>query len=269
MLQFPNIDPVAISLGPLQVHWYGLMYLSGFVGGWILGKYRAKRQSWAPIKSEQVGDVIFYIAMGVILGGRLGYVVFYNLPSYIHDPLSIFYVWDGGMSFHGGFIGVLCAFWLSSYKYKVNFFDLGEFFAPFVPIGLGTGRIGNFINGELWGKVTDSPIGMVFPTGGPLPRYPSQLFEFLLEGVLLFTVLYVVTMKQRPRYLVLGLFMFIYGLARFLCEFVREPDPQYGYLMLNWVTMGQILSLPMIILGLAVLLFVFVKSRKDKKCNSI
>ncbi len=269
MLQYPNIDPVALSLGPIKVHWYGIMYLIGFLGGWALGKYRAKRQAWSPVKPEQVGDVIFYIAMGVIIGGRLGYVVFYNLPNYISDPLSILYVWDGGMSFHGGLIGVLCAFWLYSYKFKINFFDLGEFFAPFVPIGLGTGRIGNFINDELWGRVTDSPIGMVFPTGGHEPRYPSQLFEFFLEGLVLFLVLFIITMKKRPRYLVLGLFLFLYGSFRFICEFYRVPDPQYGYLLWNWLTMGQILCLPMIIPGAMILMFVFIKNRKDKRCNNI
>ncbi|KEI35766.1 prolipoprotein diacylglyceryl transferase [Francisella sp. W12-1067] len=264
MLQYPHIDPVALQLGPIKIHWYGLMYLIGILAGWFLLKYRAKRKSWSPVKPEQVGDLTFYIALGVILGGRIGYIVFYNLLFYIHNPLNMFSLWDGGMSFHGGFIGVLIVFGIYAKKYNVNFFDLGEFVAPVIPIGLGAGRIGNFINGELWGRVTDSPIGMIFPTGGPLTRYPSQLFEFLLEGVVLFSILWIVTIKKRPRYLVLGLFMFLYGSARFICEFFRQPDPQYGYIFFNWVTMGQILSAPMVLLGATILIAVFVKTKGKK-----
>ena len=174
------------------------------------------------------------------------------------------YVWDGGMSFHGGLIGVLLVLALYAKKLKVNFVDLGEFVAPVIPVGLGAGRVGNFINGELWGKVTDSPIGMIFPTGGPSPRYPSQLFELFLEGIVLFTVLWVVTMKKRPRYLVLGLFMLLYGFARFTCEFFREPDPQYGYIFFHWMTMGQILSIPMIIIGAIVLMILYLKRSKKQ-----
>ena len=269
MLKYPHIDPVALHLGPVQIHWYGLMYLFGIFAGWALLKLRAKNKPWAPVAPEQVGDLVFYVALGVIIGGRIGYIIFYNLPYYFHNPSQMLFLWDGGMSFHGGFIGVLIAFWLYARKIKVNFFDLGEFVAPVVPIGLGAGRIGNFINGELWGKVTDSSIGMIFPTGGPLPRYPSQLFEFFFEGVVLFTVLWVVTIKKRPRYLVLGLFMLIYGCARFICEFFRQPDPQYGYIFFNWVTMGQILSLPMIVLGAIVLAIVFIKTRGKSKCENI
>jgi phosphatidylglycerol:prolipoprotein diacylglycerol transferase len=268
MLQYPNIDPVAINLGPIEVHWYGLMYLFGIFSGWLLLMYRAKVKPYAPIKSEQVGDLTFYISMGVIFGGRIGYIIFYNFDMYIHNPLQMLYLWDGGMSFHGGFIGVLIAVILYARNIGANWIDLGEFAAPVIPIGLGAGRIGNFINGELWGRVTDSPIGMIFPTGGPLPRYPSQLFEFFFEGVVLFSVLWLVTLKKRPRYLILGLFMFLYGCARFICEFVRQPDPQYGFIFFNWMTMGQILSLPMIILGAVVIVFVFIRTR-GKKCNSI
>ena len=268
MLQYPNFNPVAIHLGPIKVHWYGLMYLFGIFSGWLLLHYRAKVKPNAPVKPEQVGDLTFYIALGVILGGRIGYIVFYNLPFYLHNPLQMLYLWDGGMSFHGGFLGVLTAFILYARKLGVNWVDLGEFAAPVIPIGLGAGRLGNFINGELWGRVTDSPIGMIFPTGGPLPRYPSQLFEFLFEGVFLFIILWLVTIKERPRYSVLGLFMFLYGCARFACEFVRQPDPQYGFIFFNWMTMGQILSLPMIILGALILLFVCIRTR-GKKCNSI
>ena len=262
MLKYPNIDPVALQLGPLKIHWYGLMYLIGIFAGWFLVRLRAKVKPWSPVKPEEVGDLVFYVALGVILGGRIGYILFYNPFFYFNNPLQMLYVWDGGMSFHGGLLGVLLAFKIYSKKKKINFFDLGEFVAPVVPIGLGAGRIGNFINGELWGRVTDSPIGMVFPSGGPLPRYPSQLFEFLCEGVILFTVLWIVSIKKRPRYLILGLFMFGYGCARFFCEFFREPDPQYGYIFFHWMTMGQILSLPMIILGAIVLIWLFVKRGK-------
>jgi phosphatidylglycerol:prolipoprotein diacylglycerol transferase len=268
MLQYPHIDPVAIHLGPIKIHWYGLMYLFGIFSGWLLLHYRARVKSWTPVKPDQVGDLTFYIALGVILGGRIGYIVFYNISFYIHNPLQMLYLWDGGMSFHGGFIGVLIVFILYAKNIGVNWIDLGEFAAPVIPIGLGAGRLGNFINGELWGRITDSPIGMIFPTGGSSPRYPSQLFEFFFEGVILFTVLWLVTIKKRPGYLVLGLFMFLYGCVRFICEFVRQPDPQYGFIFFKWMTMGQILSLPMIILGATVLLFVFIKNR-DKKCNSI
>lgn len=268
MLQYPHIDPVAIHFGPIKVHWYGLMYLFGIFSGWLLLHYRAKVKPYAPIKPEQVGDLTFYIALGVILGGRIGYIVFYNISFYMYNPLQMLYLWDGGMSFHGGFIGVLIAIILYARNIGANWIDLGEFAAPVIPIGLGAGRLGNFINGELWGRVTDSPIGMIFPTGGPLPRYPSQLFEFFFEGVVLFTILWLVTIQNRPRYLVLGLFMFLYGCARFICEFVRQPDPQYGFIFFNWMTMGQILSLPMIILGAILLVFVYIKTR-GKKCNSI
>lgn len=265
MLHYPQIDPVAVSLGPIKVHWYGLMYLFGIFSGWALLRYRAKRKPWTPFSPDQAGDLTFYVALGVILGGRIGYIIFYNLSFYLHNPLQMFILWDGGMSFHGGFIGVLIAFAIYAKKLNVNFFDLGEFVAPVVPIGLGAGRIGNFINGELWGRITDSSIGMVFPTGGPLPRYPSQLFEFFFEGVVLFTILWLVTIKKRPRYLVLGLFMFLYGCARFICEFVRQPDPQYGFIFFNWMTMGQILSLPMIVLGAIILVAVFIKTRGKTK----
>ena len=263
MLQYPHIDPVALQLGPIKIHWYGLMYLFSILIGWYLTRYRAKVKPWAPIKPEQVSELTFYVALGVILGGRIGYIIFYNLPYYFHNPLQMFFLWNGGMSFHGGFIGVLIALVLFARKIGVNSFDLGEFVAPVVPIGLGAGRIGNFINDELWGKVTDSLISMVFPTGGPLPRYPSQLFEFFFEGVLLFNVLWLVTIKQRPRYLVFGLFMLLYGCARFICEFFRQPDPQYGYIFFNWMTMGQILSIPMILLGAVILIAVFIKTRKQ------
>ena len=189
MLTYPDIHPIAFQIGPIKVHWYGIMYLVGFLGAWLLGAYRAHKSNgvWT---IDQVTDLIFYAALGVILGGRIGYMLFYDLPDLIHHPLTLFKVWDGGMSFHGGMIGVALALWLYSRHLKRSVWDLTDFIVPMVPIGLAAGRMGNFINGELWGRVTTSPIGMIFPTGGPLPRYPSQLLELVLEGVTLFFCLY-------------------------------------------------------------------------------
>ena len=256
MITYPNINPIAFQVGPLKVHWYGIMYLIGFLGAWLLGAYRAKKSDgeWTV---EQVTDLIFYGALGVILGGRIGYMVFYDLPQLLSDPLSLFRVWDGGMSFHGGLIGVCLALWLYSRHLKKSVWTLTDFIAPMVPIGLGAGRLGNFINGELWGRVTTSPIGMVFPTGGPLPRYPSQLFEFALEGVVLFCILWFFSSKPRPKFAVSALFLTMYGCFRFFCEFFRQPDPQYGYFAWHWLTMGQILSFPMIIAGMISLFIIY------------
>ena len=197
MLIAPDIDPVAISLGPLKVHWYGLMYLVGFVGGWWLAVRQAKRPNsgWKP---EEISDLLFNIILGVILGGRLGYVLFYNLPHYLDHPLEIFYLWTGGMSFHGGLIGVILAMWYFGRKTQRAFFTVADFIAPVTPLGLGAGRLGNFINQELWGSVTTVPWGMVFKTGGPLPRHPSQLYEFALEGVVLFLILWLYARKAAP-----------------------------------------------------------------------
>lgn len=255
MLIYPEINPVAFSIGPIKVHWYGIMYLVGFVAAWVLGLYRAK-QPWTVLNNRhQVGDAIFYGAWGVILGGRLGYMLFYDFYSFIHHPWIIVRIWDGGMSFHGGLIGAIIAYCLYSRKLKCHIFDLTDFFAPMVPIGLACGRLGNFINGELWGRVTTSPIGMVFPTGGPLPRYPSQLIELLLEGVLLFIVLWVVSLKPRKRAVLSAYFLIGYGILRIIAEFFRQPDSQLGFILWHWVTMGMLLSLPMILLGLLILLW--------------
>lgn len=248
MLQAPLIDPVALAIGPLKIHWYGLMYLFGFVGGWWLGRLRAARPG-SPLTPEQVGDLLFYAALGVVLGGRLGYVLFYNLPQYMADPLSLLKVWQGGMSFHGGLLGVLLAMWLFARSLKLRFFQLTDFIAPLVPVGLFFGRIGNFINGELYGRVTELPWGVVFPAAGPLPRHPSQLYEALLEGVALFVLLWWYSARPRPRMAVSGLFLIGYGVFRFVVEFVRLPDAQLGYLAWGWFTMGQLLTLPMLLLG--------------------
>jgi len=243
---YPQIDPVALSLGPLQIHWYGLMYLLGFVGAWLLGRARAERYGWT---AEQVEDLLFYGAIGVIVGGRLGYSLFYDLAANLEHPLNVLKVWQGGMSFHGGLLGVLAAFWLFARKTGKSYFAISDFIAPMVPIGLFFGRIGNFINAELWGKVSDVPWAMVFPNGGPLARHPSMLYEAALEGLVLFLILWFYSSKPKPIGAVSGLFLLGYGVFRFMVEFVRIPDQQYGYLALDWLTMGQILSLPMIILG--------------------
>lgn len=262
MLRHPQFDPVAIQLGPLKIHWYGLTYLVGFVVGWWLGRIRA-RKPWSPITEEQMGDLLFYIALGVILGGRFGYVLFYNFDQFLQDPLWLFRVWEGGMSFHGGLLGVMTAMWWYGRKIERSFFQLADFIAPLVPVGLGAGRIGNFINGELWGRTTDVPWGMVFPHApDQLARHPSQLYQFALEGVVLFVVLWWFSARPRPRMAVSGLFLALYGSFRFLVEFVRQPDSQLGYVAFDWLTMGQLLSLPMIVAGLALVLFAY---RRDAK----
>ncbi len=252
MLAYPNIDPVALQLGPVKIHWYGLTYLIGFAAAWWLGRRRAQRpgSGWT---EQQVGDLIFFGALGVVLGGRIGYVLFYDLPVYLDDPLRIFQIWQGGMSFHGGLIGVLIGMWAFARRYQKGFFEVTDFLAPLAPIGIGVVRIGNFINGELWGKVSDVPWAMVFPSGGPLPRHPSQLYESFLEGAVLFAIVWIYSSKPRPLRAVSGVFLLFYGLFRFLVEFVRMPDPQLGYLAFGWVTMGQVLSSPMIVAGVVLL----------------
>ena len=254
MLPYPQIDPVAIALGPLKIHWYGLMYLVGIGGAWLLASRRLKDfdPSWS---KEKLSDLVFWVAMGVILGGRLGYALFYDLSAYLAEPLKILRVWEGGMSFHGGLIGVMLATWLFGRRNGKSFFQLMDFIAPLVPIGLGAGRIGNFINAELWGKVTDVPWAMVFPNGGPDPRHPSQLYQFALEGVALFVILWLYSRKPRPTMAVSGLFAICYGIFRFIVEFVRVPDAQLGYLAWNWLTMGQVLCLPMILGGIGLMVW--------------
>ena len=256
MLPYPQIDPVAIALGPLKIHWYGLMYLVGIGGAWLLASRRLKDFDPAWTK-EKLSDLVFWVAMGVILGGRLGYALFYDLPAYLADPLKILRVWEGGMSFHGGLIGVMLATWLFGRRNGKSFFQLMDFIAPLVPIGLGAGRIGNFINAELWGKVTDVPWAMVFPNGGPDPRHPSQLYQFALEGVALFAILWVYSRKPRPTMAVSGLFAICYGVFRFIVEFVRVPDAQLGYLAFGWLTMGQVLCVPMILAGAGLMVWAY------------
>ena len=254
MLIYPQIDPAAFSLGPIIVYWYGIMYLVGFTSAWVLSSIRCKKPN-SPISKAQVSDMIFYAALGVILGGRIGYMLFYDFSNFIHAPWIILKVWEGGMAFHGGLIGVILTLSLFCRKYECNLFKVLDFITPMVPIGLGAGRLGNFINGELWGRVTDFPIGMVFPNGGTLPRYPSQLFEFILEGVLLFLILWFISSKERPTLFVSTNFLFWYGLFRFIAEFFRQPDPQMGYILFSWMTMGMILSTPMILVSITILLY--------------
>ena len=260
MLTYPNIDPVAFTLGPLKVHWYGISYVVGILIAWWLLRSRSRKSDWT---EEQVADLIFYGIVGVIIGGRLGSVLFYNLPYYLAHPLEIIMITKGGMSFHGGLIGVLFAIFFYGRSAGRSFFAISDFLAPVIPVGLGCGRIGNFINGELWGAPSSLPWAMIFPDprAGELPRHPSQLYEALLEGLVLFIILWLFSAKPKPMMAVSGLFLLSYGVFRFSVEFVREPDANIGYLAFDWVTMGQVLSFPMIIIG-AILLFLAYRQNR-------
>jgi len=265
MFIHPNINPVALQVGPLSIHWYGIMYLIGFASAWFLATYRARRSSsgWT---QDQVSDLIFYCALGVLIGGRVGYMLFYGFFSFVHNPLLFFKVWDGGMSFHGGLLGVVVSVWLFARKTHKTFFVVGDFLAPLTPIGLAAGRMGNFINGELWGRISNAPWAMVFPNGGPLTRHPSMLYEFFLEGVVLFVILWFYSAKSRPPMAVSGLFLLTYGIFRSFIELFREPDQQLGFLAFDWLTMGQLLSMPMIILGVV---FMYLASRRRENKTSV
>lgn len=261
MLTYPQIDPVALQLGPLSIHWYGLMYLGGFVAAWWLANRRAAQPNsgW---NAQMVSDLIFYCALGVVLGGRFGYVLFYNFDRFLDDPLWLFAVWEGGMAFHGGLLGVITAIALFGRKYNKGFFAVADYVAPLVPIGLGLGRLGNFIGGELWGRATDLPWAMVFPRADDLARHPSQLYQFALEGVALFALLWWFSAKPRPAMAVSGLFLSGYGSFRFIVEFARQPDGHLGFIAMDWLTMGQLLSLPMVVAG-GVLLALAYRAKGD------
>ena len=245
MFLYPEFDPVAVHIGPLAVRWYGITYLAGFAAAWYLGKTRAARTD-SPVTPLQVDDLIFYGALGVILGGRIGYMLFYGFDQIVANPLNLFRIWEGGMSFHGGLLGVLAAMWLYARKLGKGFFAVTDFIAPLVPIGLGAGRIGNFINGELWGAPT-TVLWAVIVDGQA--RHASQLYEACLEGLALFLILWLFSAQPRPRMAVSAVFLLGYGVFRCGMEFIRLPDAHIGYLAFGWVTMGQVLSLPLVVFG--------------------
>ena len=273
MIYLHQIDPIALSLGPVKLHWYGLMYLLGFLAAWWLGRQRIAAGRLPGVDANGFSDLLFYSMLGVVLGGRLGYILFYGFEGFLAHPLSIIKVWEGGMSFHGGLIGVMLAALWWTRKHRLHYFDTMDFVAPLVPLGLGFGRIGNFIGAELWGKYTQANWGVIFPTDPQLKQYtseqlqaayasgalngfarhPSQLYQAFLEGLVMFVALWWFSRKPRPRYAVSGLFALLYGVFRFLVEFVRVPDEQLKYLAFGWLTMGQLLSVPLILLGVYLL----------------
>lgn len=263
-MEFPNFDPVILQIwGPIGLNWYGLTYLLGFLGAWWMGKSRSQLPG-SIFTADQVSDFLFYAFLGVVLGGRIGYVLFYHFDFFMEDPRYLFRIYDGGMSFHGGLLGVLVSFWYFARKTNKTFFEIADFFAPMAPIGLATGRFGNFINGELWGKVTDlqsTPWAMHFPHDpAGVYRHPSMLYECLLEGIVLFFILYFYSKKPRPKMAVSALFLIGYGSFRFIVEYFREPDAHLKE-MAEFLSMGQLLSLPMILLGGVMLALAYQKKQ--------
>jgi len=256
MIPYPEFDPIAVSLGPVVIRWYGLMYLAGFAIAWFLARSRAKRpdSGW---QVAWVDDLIFYCAMGLILGARVGYMLFYQTATIAQDPLALLRIWEGGMSFHGGLLGVILGGWLFGRRVGKSFFQVTDFVAPIAPLGLFCGRMGNFINGELWGKSSDVPWAFLVDGVG---RHASQLYEGLLEGIVLFTILWIYSGRRPPVMAVSGAFLLFYGLFRFSVEFVRIPDSHLGYLAADWLTMGQILSTPMILFGIFFLILAYRRS---------
>lgn len=266
-LQFPVIDPIIFSIGPVALRWYGMMYLVGFIGAMFIANKAADKSNgeWT---REQVSDLLFYGFLGVILGGRIGYVLFYQFDYFLAEPLYLFKIWTGGMSFHGGFLGVTAAVYIFALKTHKSFLNVGDFVVPLVPIGLGMGRLGNFINAELWGRQTDVPWAMVFPTDSlQVPRHPSQLYEFFLEGVVLFIILHFVTRKPRSLGLASGVFLIGYGVFRTIIEFYREPDAHLG-LYFSFISKGQILSVPMILAGILIIYIGHIIQEKSAISNA-
>lgn len=257
MLTHPNFNPVALSLGPVQIHWYGLMYLIGFYGCWYLMIRRGK-SAHLSLPAQAASDLLFFGALGVILGGRIGYTLLYNLSEFLADPIEIFRIWKGGMSFHGGLLGVIAAVWLFARRRQRSFFQVMDLVAVVTPFGLLTGRIGNFINAELWGAPSTLPWAMVFANDPErLPRHPSMLYEALLEGVVMLAILWWFSSRPRPKMAISGLFLVLYGSFRILVEFVRLPDVHIGYLAGGWVTMGMLLCLPMLLTGALLLVLAY------------
>lgn len=258
MWKYPEIDPVALSLGPVQIHWYGMTYLAGLGLAWWLAQRRARKTGqWT---DTQVSDLMFFGALGIVLGGRLGYMLFYGWQDLLRDPGRIFRVWQGGMSFHGGMLGVLVALYLFSRKNNRTFFEIADFIAPFVPLGLGLGRLGNFINAELPGRAADVPWAVIYP-GDSIARHPSSLYQFALEGPILFAILYCYSMHSRPRMAVSGLFLTGYSVFRVFSESFREPDAHIQFIAFGWLTMGQALSAPMLVIGVAFLWYAYTTSK--------
>ncbi len=260
MLVHPQIDPIALSIGPLSIRWYGLMFLVAFLGGGALALYRARKpgSGW---KTDEVSDFVFYAALGGILGGRLGYCLFYNFSYYVQHPLEILYIWQGGMSFHGGTLGVILAMYLYGRHTQRSLLQVTDFLVPLLGVGIAAVRTANFINQELWGRITDVPWAMVFPLAGPEPRHASQLYEAFFEGVVLFIILWLYSSKPRPLGRVSGLFLLLYGCARFGIEFFRQPDAHIGFVAFDWLTRGQLLTLPMLALGL----WLWLRKTSDKQ----
>ncbi len=263
MFTYPDIDPILFSIGPLVIRWYGLTYLIAFGGIWLLAKHRTAKSPgvWT---DENLSDLVFYGMLGAIVGGRMGSVFFYSFDRFLDNPLWLFSIWEGGMSFHGGFLGVIVAFALYARKINKPAFEVFDFIAPLAPFGIASVRMGNFINGELWGRQTDVPWGMVFPHVGPEPRHASQLYEFALEGVLLFIILWLFSAKPRPRYAVAGIFGIGYGSFRFFVEFFRQPDRDIGFIAFDWLTMGQLLSLPIVVAGVILLAMAYGNPSKNE-----
>jgi len=272
MTYLHDIDPIALSLGPVQVHWYGVMYMLGFIAAWYLGRRRIRAGRLPGVDEQAFGDLLFYGMLGVVLGGRIGYILFYAFGDFLRNPVMLLRLWEGGMSFHGGLLGVMAGVWLWCRRRRMHFMDAMDFVAPLVPAGLGFGRLGNYIGGELWGKPTGGGWGVIFPRALPSPydtmpmqqlrelhargaldafaRHPSQLYQAVLEGVVMAAILWWFSSRPRPRYAVGGLFAILYATFRFLVEFVRVPDAQIGYLAFGWLTMGQVLELPVFAFGL-------------------